>query len=161
MAEPETFGPGKLCVGCGMCCRNYPGAYFPSDLGEDRETVLINVEAMLMSGWFSIDNAEIDDQTVLWFIRPRTLQGVREGLLIDPTYFGGTCTFLGPVGCRLPREDMPFACRALKPMETETGDCISDLDKDSYGRAWADYQADLIEIANRCSRALGLTRKAA
>lgn len=147
------------CVGCGRCCRRYPGCYAPEDFGDSPDEITENVRSAFASGRLTIDWWEGDPREQVsdederlsrgLFIRP-AVQGM-EGQKADPTY-GGPCTFLGDNGCALAFLERPENCRRLMPL-LERGylkyckleDC-SINPKQHYALRWLPYRGVLEEV---------------
>lgn len=132
----QIFTPSNACVGCGACCRMLPGQFLPSDLGETVGERKAKARELLLSGSYSIDwwEGDVDpagDLSRVVHLRPATMTG--RGFIFEASW-GGTCVMLGDNGCTLPRDQMPFVCKALEP--TADRSCHNGMSKEDVARAW-------------------------
>jgi len=145
----------SACDACGgVCCKQAPGACFPSDFGGDEQQIKDMVIAALELGTFAIDwwdgdpREEGHDDGSACFVRPAT-KG-REGKLFDPSW-GGECTFLRPDGCSLTFDNRPHNCRHLEPVPGDALCNIHDGSKQGAAIAWLPFSEwlDNIELPPR------------
>lgn len=119
------FGPGDICSKCkGQCCQWSTGSW-STDQFESLESEILD---LVLSGRATVGRDMVD--------------GFR--YLCPPTTTGmdlGTCIFLTPSGCSLPREKRPFECLALEPRGD--GRCVAH--GSNTREQWIPYQ-DILEI---------------
>lgn len=142
-----------------MCCKKIPGICIPKDFSLPKDKGSILKEA-LVKGHYAIDYWEGDlpgepkkEDTVYYYIRP-AIKG-SEKRLVHPSW-GGECTFLTPVGCRLKSSERPHECKLLKPSQDENGrfNCSlePDISKADLIRTWIPYLSLIENIIGEINR---------
>lgn len=142
----------NYCIGCGRCCKQYPGILEPEDLKdgvtEESLTKLLITDYCL--DYWEGDLTEKKGDIVInynllrqtaYFIRPRVKGNNR---LIDASW-GGECSLLTETGCSLKFDDRPVQCRDLEP-DISQRHCHGDekSNKKQLAIKWLWYN-DLIE----------------
>jgi Fe-S-cluster containining protein len=131
----------EFCKKCGgLCCKNIPGNYYPSDFNlpetnptqEDFNKLkkIINDPNIAVDWW--------EDDIPKHFLRPAIKKAKRK---FDPTW-GGECIFLTETGCKLTYEKRPLECRNVEPVDLDKDEkCImhGNLNKESAYKAWLSY----------------------
>lgn len=131
----------EVCKKCGgQCCKNYGGAFHPSDL--DEEVTEEVIRKYIDRGDVSIDwyehygeNKDING----YFLRMKH----KDGGIIDPSY-GGECVHLTSSGCELKFEERACGCRRLTPSPDAKGGCSNSYDKLEAANDWNPYH-DIFE----------------
>lgn len=161
-----NFEKPNICGECGgKCCQNFPGFFYPEDLGAPDESEMERrLRELLDSGRYTLDDwvgdprpgcdssafEEWDEwhdlkEKGLVFSQvymPRPAMVGHEGQRYHGAFGGTPCTFLGEKGCQLEREDRPTECRALEPVDSTGNNCKMPpgMSKRDCAIAWVPYQ---------------------
>jgi len=142
----------KVCKKCGgYCCKQYPGAIDPADLGKNKKEIQARLVEMLRGNYiFDYWEGSFKRRKhTSYFLRPKVDNEVGTYSRVHGSW-GGPCAFLTPSGCELPYEDRPRNCRELIPNPNyPEGKCKKGYDKEDSLTDWYKYRKMIKELIGR------------
>jgi Fe-S-cluster containining protein len=139
-----------ICGKCGgRCCTEYPGEYFPEQLGETEDEIFDTIKKMLKTGYFCIRPTFSEE--IIHVLSPITLNS--EGLWDIQK---GDCIFLGKKGCILPKTQRPQNCNDLIPHPNFTDCYFKDgcLSGERAAEKWYPYSRKLFRLVYNINRGI-------
>lgn len=166
----QTFEAAKDCVGCGECCKTFPGESVPADFSQDDELRWDLVRTAIASGRWCVDwwegewdNARGRFDPPSYFLRPNIKSHtapIASGQVMircpsDPPH-ATECVFLSEDGCSA--DIKPFGCKTLKPgfPGCNHDDHPPGVQNSRHMAAimWKPYSAQLIQLAREIDAGL-------